>query len=839
MTTRRRQHRIDLSFGPGHGPVSGVLNAAAAMYALTMWLEVGNGSAWWGLTAGIAMASIGVIVARAYEQPASVQLFRAGCWSAAGFWSGWTLSGFAGVPVGRPFGSDFRLLTAFTSPGTPWSWRPLYGMVIGAAVVAMIGWRIEVAIKKAEKEAAEKAERLAREAELAAETRRLNMTPVNEEEGIGWEWQKLLERITRLTGPGWKNAITGEPVTKPAKDDVARGVVVRDTEGGIRIIGVEKWDPDYGFTLDVTLPDDGTVLKDVKKYEEALAAAADLPEGCGVEMYPNPGMGRRNILIDVTTATALAEDIPAPPVEMDTIENKQGIGVRTNGTDAEIDQRYNCVTLIGQVDSGKSNQLNAIIKANAQCTDVLLCGIDLSGQGRVLRPWIRAYAERRAKKPVFAQVAHTPHRARLLAASIVNIVNGRTADYAEMMFKEGTDKIMVRPTLPEIILVVDEFGELPEDVKDMIGTIVDTGRGAGVRVVACALEATAQYIPTSIIRQSRVRMAMRVTDEAQLQYLFDATWSTRLDPQSMTWKGSGFAAEGGETPWKFKGYRIDPRRIDEISVQVAGWRPDLDELSLQRADTVTLKVRTDMGREEVTFTGVWTNAEAETYPEIFPASSGVRVAAAGSAQAGGTATATKEGTTVTDSSPGTAADAARGMNAAVDDMNDALANLEKAAAAAEAKHNAGKTDDDQGDAGDGDPASSGPAVPSADELAAWFKMTPDEPTPGRPSTSPADPPPAADNGGHPGGPPTNTNPQGKQHPKRRTLQIVAEQADKGGIGPSKITEILAAEGYGTDRATVQGWLQKFKANGKVTQDQPRDPWFPGPDIGDPYAGPGQ
>lgn len=790
MTARRRQHRFDLSFGPGHGPVSGVLNAAAAMYALTMWLYVGHGSAWWGLTAGITMAAAGVTVARVYDQPLNVQQFRAACWGGAGFWSGWTLSGFNGIPL--PF-TDFRLLTMFSSPGNPWTWKPFYGMLVGAAVTAMIGWRMVEEHRKreaaAERKAAEEAAALAAAAELALR----NRMPLHEEEGIAFEWQPILDRII--------------------------------TRRKLLILGVEKWEPFYGFTLDVQLPDDGTVLKDIKGYEEALASAADLPDGCGVEIVGNPGLGRRNILIKVTTETALAADIPYPnDATPDTIENPQAIGVRAEGANLEIDQRYACVTLVGQTDSGKSNQLNTVIRSNARCTDAIKVGIDLSGQGRIFRPWIRAYAEGRAERPIFAQVAHTEHRARLLAKSLLNIVNGRTADYAELMFKEGTDKIMPRPSLPQIILYVDEFGTLPGDVKDIVATLAETGRGAAVRVVSCALEATAMYLPNSIVRQSRVRIAMRVSDEAQLQYLFDATWSRgRFDPASMPWKGSGLVAEGPVTPSKFKGYRMDPARIDQDSVLLAPLQPDLDELSLQRADTVTVSVMGDLGREDVTFTGVWTNAEAETYPEIFPGKN-LAVMGAGGANATGGATATleKEKPVNSNPNPGTAADAARAMNDSVGGMMDALDKLEKEADQAEKDHKAAK-DKAAAEAGDGDPSSSA-AAPSAAELSAWFDLPAAKKTPpdlGPPSATPT--------------PPTFANPQGQPHPRRRAMQIIVEHKDKGGIGPTEITEILTREGFTTDRATVSGWLKRFKLSGKVVQpDGDRTPYLPGPEAGDPY-----
>lgn len=789
MSAARRRHRIDLSFGPGHGAVSGVLNAAGAALGGTMLLYLGHGSAWWGLTAGVLIAFAGVLVAAWYEQPGRVLAYRAGCWAAAGIWSGWTLSGFQGIPT--PFG-DFRLLTWFWSPGNPWAWRPFYGLLIGTAVAAFVGWSIERAEKRAEELAAAKAaqkeaDRLAAEADALA-----NRTPVNDEEAIAFGIAPTLKKITK-------------------KD--------------LRIEAVEIWppvadgEPSYGYTLDLVLPDDGSTIRDIKPFEEALASAMDLNDGCGVEIISNPGMGRRNILMRVTTVNALGQDIHHPDeLEQDSIENPQPIGVVADRTVKSIPMRYESVVLIGNTDSGKSNQLNAIITRLACCTDALKVGIDLSGNGRVFRPWLRPYREGRADKPVFAQVAPTEHRARLLCASLIQIIDGRTAEYAELMYHEGTDKIMVRPEIPQIELVIDEFGKLPDDVKDMVKTITDTGRGAGVRVVSCALEATGTYIPRAIITQSRVRLGMRVVDETQLQYLFDSTWSRgRFDPASMPWKGSGLVADGPQFPDRFKGYRVDPRRIDQIAVKTGDWQPELDEVSLRLGDTVTVKVMGADGlRYDQQFTGVWSNAEAETYPLIFPATQAGAGGRTTAAAAGGT-TATIERKDI--EMPGQIPD----LGAATNSLNAALERARQEADKAEQGQKDRTDDDAQGgdDRGDRDDE-------EVRRLNALLNMPAAEPVRPRQQQTPPDGPPA---------PVTPQNTQGKPAPKRRVLQLIKEAAQGGGTGPGDIHAALLAEGYGTSLTTVNNWLREFKAAGRIVQPGgDRTPYLPGPNIDDAGQG---
>jgi len=762
----RRRPRVDLSFGPGHGPVSGVLNAAGAALGATMLLDLTGGSGVYGFAAAFLLACAGAGVALWYDQPDRVVAYRAGCWLAAGVWSAWTLSGFQGIPLPA---TAMRLGGWFWSPGTPWAARPAYGLAAGAAVAAAVGWAIE----RAEKRAAAEAERLAKQTEaqrLAAEEAALAArTPANEQEAIAFTVGPVLRRITRKA---------------------------------IQILNVELWEPNYGHTLDCELPDDGTTLGDIKPYEEAIASALDLGEGCGVEIVRPEGLGRRAVHIKITTVSALGQDIPLPAdYSPETIENPVALGVETDRKVAEVPLRFESAVLVGQTDSGKSNQLNVLVAGLARCTDVLLAGIDLSGQGRFLRPWQRPYYEGRAPAPVFALTAVNDVQAALLVQALIQIVDGRTADYAPLMHAEKEDKIVPRPTLPQIVLIIDEFGKLSERVKEMVITLTDTGRGAAVRVVSCALEATAGYIPRKIITQSRVRIGMRVQDETQLQYLFDTTWRRgRFDPASMPWKGSGLYTEGTRFPDRFKGYRVNPEQVDQIAVAVGPLRPPLDEPSLRRGDDVTLTVKGDDGlRTERDFVGVLTANEAMTFPLIFPDGAGPSAAAA---------TSTGEDPAMSQQQQPASTGPAADLGGAVRDLNSSLERARKAADAAEKAVAGG--DGDQGDDQQPGPADD-PELPSLNALWASPAEEPVRPKDQAPAAAPRRP---------------------AVPPRRRVQQLIAAAADTG-IGPGDIHAALKAEGYPTSLTTVNNWLREWAAQGIVVQPAgERTPWFPGPQMGE-------
>lgn len=139
------------------------------------------------------------------------------------------------------------------------------------------------------------------------------------------------------------------------------------------------------------------------------------------------------------------------------------------------------------------------------------------------------------------------------------------------------------PQVPQIIILVDEFADLPRAVKERLETISNTGRGAGVRVMTCVLRATMAEIPRPMVVQAATRIAMRVNDEGELQYLFDWGWSTRFDISAATAPGMGWVTCNRQAAQQFQAWRLVPSRIDAVSVELAERRPQLDQVSVALA----------------------------------------------------------------------------------------------------------------------------------------------------------------------------------------------------------------------------------------------------------------
>ncbi|MEV7229697.1 hypothetical protein AB0M79_22120 [Polymorphospora sp. NPDC051019] len=363
--------------------------------------------------------------------------------------------------------------------------------------------------------------------------------------------------------------------------------IARVTSVKATIRNLSTWPTRTGFTLDADLPPGGATWRDIARHTDGLATDARLPHGC--EVTVEPGHNRGAVLLHVSVVNALEQDYYLDDYTPLSINNPLSMGRLRNGESADINLRYACGVLVGQTDSGKTNQLQTINTQLVRCMDAIVWQIDLAGGG-LSRPWVTPYIEGRAPRPAVDWVATDIGEAELMCKAAIEIINGRKPAYRDRMRAANDDKIPVGADVPEIVIVVDEIKTVPPHVVNMLAQISDTGRAAGVRTLCCALRATDDYLPIAIKEQARVRIGMRVSEEKELNYLYG--WKYNIDTEAAPYQGCGFVLSGkpGEAaPLPFKGYRTDPGRIDAAAVATAGWRPDLDPISQDLADKVAVR----------------------------------------------------------------------------------------------------------------------------------------------------------------------------------------------------------------------------------------------------------
>lgn len=700
----------DWSWGPGSSPATGaVITAAHTLAGATVAGAIG--APWYAVAMGGGLISMAAAANAAYsEQPARVIGYRAGTWLAGTLWATPSVAMY-NAGADHVWGNG---------PWSPPGWAVLAGgTLVAAAVGKWLSWK----------------ER--REQEAALAKTEIPLAYADDEEGIAAEWQARLRQVTR------------------------RAVIVRN---------VEYWETGYGYTLDCDLPVDGTTVADIKAYEMALMASFRSGIGCNVEVLESE-IGRGSFLVRVATRDALADDqVMSTDLPQTRIADPISLGVHTDGTEESMVINYSTTAMIGQKDSGKSNTLNVVTKGIAQTIDAVIFAIDKTGNGRFPRPWVRAWKEERAPRPIIDWVAPTDEEARIMCKSILGMIN-RTAAYADRMAAENSDKIAPAPDLPAIIVLVDEWGSLPEDVRDMLVQISDTGRGAGVSVVGCALRATGKYFNRDFIAQSRNRIAMRCQDEAEAQALFDSTWSRgRFDMSMLPYAGCGLVGTGATKPAQTKMWRFDPNRIDEVSIALAPRRPSLDKATADLGQVVEIEVK---GMDPIVLQDAYSARWKRVLPIMFPVSRTGQAPVATPAPRSTTPTAVMERKAPVMNLEESQAEIRRALEAA-----------RAAAAAADAEYAAEQA---------------GVDTDAQEEIALLNELF----------NSPA----ATDPMAQPTG--GNTSTVGA---RERMMQLLKEAGSQG-TGASALTRLLRAEGYPTARQTAMDWLKEELAKGTIIQPE--------------------
>lgn len=548
--------RVDWSFGPGHGPVSGAVNAALVTGACAAYAHYRHWAASWALVGGliVVIASMLIVTAKQhlFTHHGLVMWYRGICWAAASIWMF--------VVIQQPkwtFASQLRNIL----------W--LAGGTAAAALIGLIFQAIE---------------------------QRSRPQPADAAPG--------------RTASMWK-----DKVAQDLEDRIFKVCKV-----GVEVTAVERWKDKSGFTAALRLPDDGTTIDSVKSYEKSLATSLNLGPGCSVEILPST-QGRRTILMRVTQVSMLSQPQPMPAgLPVRSVNDPIPLGVRPDRTVPGLKIRFDSCVMVGQRNSGKSNQLGVILHGLMCCNDVFIAGIDLSGGGRLFRPLIRPWVEGQVPRPPIDFVANSPELALTLTTGLVNVINARTPHYADLMHKHNVDYLPISRQVPQIVLVIDEFATLPDRVKEQVQIISDTGRGAGVSLICCALAAKNSYIPRAVIVQARNRIGMRVSDEAELQMLFDTTWrSGRFDMTNTPVEGFGYVSIDGNLVTQFKGYRLEPHDLIAAAVGSANRRASLDAVSARAWDVATVPYTDENGyRSQQTVRGVFADRWENTLPLMFP-----------------------------------------------------------------------------------------------------------------------------------------------------------------------------------------------------------------------------
>jgi DNA segregation ATPase FtsK/SpoIIIE, S-DNA-T family len=194
-----------------------------------------------------------------------------------------------------------------------------------------------------------------------------------------------------------------------------------------------------------------------------------------------------------------AGPLPWPGQWVTSVTKRMEIGVSEDGQPVHVLLLRRNVLIGGIMGSGKSGILNLIIANLAGSRDVVLWGVDMKG-GMELQPWA----------PCFDRLAFTPGQATRLFRDAVTILDER----AERMAAEGQRVWEPTPENPALIVVVDEYAELPDDAHADADSLARRGRAVAVNLIAATQRPTqaAMGKNTAVRSQMDIRICLRVRE---------------------------------------------------------------------------------------------------------------------------------------------------------------------------------------------------------------------------------------------------------------------------------------------------------------------------------------
>lgn len=271
----------------------------------------------------------------------------------------------------------------------------------------------------------------------------------------------------------------------------------------------------WGYTARVILRK-GTPASEAIRQVPAIESGLGVRPG-SVRAIPDPSRADA-VIVRVIETDPHAAAIPWPGQPETTIHHPADIGLFEDGRPVPVSLLRRNELIGGTTGAGKSGVLNVQIAYLVACIDVELWGIDLKG-GMELQPWAGS----------ITRLATTPREATALLASAVAKLDERAAKLA------GNARVLEpTPEDPAIIIVIDEYAELPADAVEYSDSAARRGRAVAITQIAATQKPTQDAMGNTAVRsQMDVRVCLRVRErrDADLvlgQGMVNAGWHAHM-----------------------------------------------------------------------------------------------------------------------------------------------------------------------------------------------------------------------------------------------------------------------------------------------------------------------
>jgi S-DNA-T family DNA segregation ATPase FtsK/SpoIIIE len=309
------------------------------------------------------------------------------------------------------------------------------------------------------------------------------------------------------------------------------------------------------------------ILRKGTTAAQAIDKLASIESGFGIR----PGSARAlpdehradRFILRVIENDPHANPIPFAGPVIDTIRRPLGIGLFEDGRIVLVSLLRRNALIGGIVGSGKSGIVNVILAILTACHDVVIWGVDLKG-GMELGPWATA----------LGRLATTPEQATTLFRDAVAELDDR----AEQLTAQGARVWEPTPQNPALVIIVDEYAEMPEEAAQYADSLARRGRAVAVNLLAATQRPTQSAMGGKSVRsQMDVRICLRVRERRDVDLILgQGAFATGWHAHTLTQPGVFLisAPEHG-TPERARAYLLDDEQITRHVARYAENRPAL------------------------------------------------------------------------------------------------------------------------------------------------------------------------------------------------------------------------------------------------------------------------
>jgi hypothetical protein len=317
----------------------------------------------------------------------------------------------------------------------------------------------------------------------------------------------------------------------------------------------------WGWTARIALRRGHTVADALGKLAAIESALGTRPGAVRIEADRDRA---DHFLVRVLHTDPHSRPVPWRTPDIHSINQPIPLGVFEDASPAAVLLLRRNALVGGVVGSGKSGVLNVILAALAACEDVVIWGIDLKG-GMELRPWA----------PSLGRLATTPEQAIAVLKEAVTELDRRAAESSQA----GARVWEPTKARPALVVVIDEYAELPEAATAYTDSIARRGRAVAVNILAATQRPTQKAMGHGAARsQMDVRISLRVRERRDVdlilgQGMYNAGWHAHtLDAPGKFL----ISAPEHPTPKRARAYLITDPEITTTAARHAADRPVLN-----------------------------------------------------------------------------------------------------------------------------------------------------------------------------------------------------------------------------------------------------------------------